>query len=92
MIEVDTEKLRNCSSELLKLSEELTNIYNALYDRIFRITTNTGEWLGDSASAFVNKSKKDAVGIIELKKNINKFADNICSSAINYENMIGKTV
>ena len=89
MLNLDTSKIKKTGEDMIKLSEELNEIIEALYLRIYNMNKTSGEWVGNSANLFVRQAilvdKKDA---ISLKNTLYKFGANLVNSANKYEKEI----
>ena len=89
MLNLDTSKIKKTGEDIIKLSEELNEIIEALYLRIYNMNKTSGEWVGNSANLFVRQAilvdKKDA---ISLKNTLYKFGANLVNSANKYEKEI----
>ena len=85
MIEVDTVKLNNCGNDIIKLSQDLSDLCNELYDRINNIPTVTHEWQGSSADAYVKKALEEKIQVVDFKDQLYAFGDNMVKSAQDYE-------
>ncbi len=57
-INVDTTKLKEYGSELVKYSNELEKEFNKIFNALENIST-TGAWNGDAAYQYILSTKKD---------------------------------
>ena len=89
MLSLDTSKIKKTGEDMVKLSEELNEIIEALYLRIYNMNKTTGEWVSNSANLFIQQAntvdRKDA---ISFKNTLRDFGVNLINSADNYEKEI----
>lgn len=69
---VDTVKLRETGKDIIKLTNELNEVFNLLFSRINNMPVTTKEWTGNAALEFVRKINIE-------RKYYNAFKDNLCS-------------
>lgn len=55
-IHIDTVKIRNCGNEIIKISVQMNEIINAMFNRINNMPTTTGEWVGPSANEYAQRA------------------------------------
>lgn len=89
MLNLDTSKIKKTGEDMIKLSEELNEIIEALYLRIYNMNKTSGEWVGNSANLFVRQAiLVDKTDAISLKNTLYKFGANLVNSANKYEKEI----
>ena len=67
---VDTNKIRECGNDIIRLSSELNELFTSLFERLILMPTNTKEWVGESANAFAESVKQDKLQYDRLKEAI----------------------
>ena len=89
MLNIDTAKIKKTGEDMIKLSEELNQIIDELYLRIYNMNKTTGEWVSNSAALYVKEvnsvDRKDA---ISFKNTLYEFGTNLVNSANKYEKEI----
>lgn len=71
-INIDTIKIRECGKDIIDLSLELNEIITTMFNRIQNIQNTTGEWIGTSASDFINNSNIDKLQYLKMQDAIYK--------------------
>lgn len=89
-IYVDTDKMRTCGNEILKLVEEFKHTLDAMFTRIENVPLNTGEWVGDSAMLFANLANKDKVQYYNYATALYKYGKYLVDCADYYEKVISQ--
>lgn len=84
-IYVDTEKMRNCGNTILDLVEEFKATLDAMFTRIENIPLNTKEWVGESATLFVNLANKDKVQYYNYATSLYKYGKYLVDCADYYD-------
>ena len=69
---VDIDKLNENGQDIIRLSRELNEEFNALFSRISNIT-NTGEWIGPAAQDFVRRTNLEKIQYLKMKDSIYKY-------------------
>lgn len=87
---IDTDRIKKCGNDIIKLSNDLNEIIEVLYSRINNMPIKTGEWVGQSAKNFAIKANKEKVDMIELKNKIFGFGNVLIECAEKYETGINK--
>lgn len=89
MLNIDTSKIKKTGEDMIKLSEELNNLIDELYLRLYNMNKTTGEWVSNFANLYVKETqlidRKDA---ISFKDTLYKFGANLVNSANKYEKEI----
>ena len=65
---VDTNKIRDCGNDIIRLSCELNELFSSLFERLVLVPTSTKEWIGESANVFAENVKKDKLQYDRLKE------------------------
>lgn len=86
MIDVDTTKLKKSGEDLVKLSNDLSDLCNSLYSRIYNIPYKTHEWLGISANTYSDKTILDKKEMVDFKNTLYEFGKNMIDIANSYNN------
>ena len=90
--------MKNCGSSIIKLCDELSDVYNSLYNRIFYMSATeyeekcTREWLGLSAKFFSQKVIDDKKQIVEINKELKDIGNVLIENALLYEEKIKQIV
>lgn len=87
-IHVDTAKIKECGQDIVDLSTTLAEIINTMFNRINNINKVTGEWVGSSATDFVNKANLDKNQYITMKNQIYQHGKYLIDYANEMENKI----
>lgn len=82
---IDTEKIKKCGNDIIKLSNDLNDIIETLYSRISNMPITTGEWVGESAKNFAVRANKEKIDAVELKNKIFSFGNTLIECAEKYE-------
>lgn len=69
--QIDTFKLRETGNDIIKLTNELNEIFNSLFTKINNMPVTTKEWTGNASLEFVRKINIE-------RKYYNAFKDNLC--------------
>lgn len=77
---VDTDKMRECGSNIISLSNEYLAAVNAIFSRLLNISEN-GEWTGASADAFIEKTRLNQPSYISLGNQLKRYGEIIVESA-----------
>ena len=85
MIDVDTEKLRQCGNDLIRLSQDLSQLSTGLYDRISNMPMITQEWIGNSSFDFASKAMTEKVDAVDLKNQLYVFGAYLIGISDKYE-------
>ena len=92
MINIDTNKLKKSGNDIIKLSQDLQELYNSMYDRINNMPTVTGEWLGNSAIEYAKNAMKEKIEVVDFKNQLYTFGDIMVKCANHYEDTTIKTI
>lgn len=80
-LDVDTQKMRECGNEIMKLSISIGDDINKLFDRIQKMPTNTCEWVGESAEAYVSRAKNEKLQYLQFKDVLYSYGKYLVNSA-----------
>ena len=86
MIDVDTTKLKKSGEDLVKLSNDLSDLCNSLYSRIYNIPYKTHEWLGVSSIGYSEKAILDKKEMVDFKNKLYEFGKDMIDIANSYNN------
>lgn len=92
MIDIDTEKIKECGNDIVKLSNDLNQIIENLYERIINMPTKTGEWQGNSAIDFSRRANIEKNQAISLKNCLYDFGLTLIENADKYNNEVNNTI
>ncbi len=90
-MDINTVKMKECGNDLVKLSFDLKELSDALYDRIKNMSADpdtgkcTGEWQGIAAKNFSKIVFFDKEQIMGVRNTLHLFGDLMVESAENYE-------
>lgn len=87
-IHIDTVKLKECGKDIVSLSSELYEIIDTMFKRINNVNKVTGEWVGISATDFVNKANVDKVQYLMMQNQIYQHGKYLIDYANMMENVI----
>ncbi len=83
-VNVDTNKMRECGSNIVNLSKEYLSIVNALFTRLSKVNEN-GEWSGVSADKFIENVNKNKNSYISLGNQLKRYGDVLIQSANEFD-------
>lgn len=83
-VNVDTNKMRECGSNIVNLSKEYLSIVNALFTRLSKVNEN-GEWSGLSADKFIENVNKNKNSYISLGNQLKRYGDVLIQSANEFD-------
>lgn len=83
-VNVDTNKMRECGSNIVNLSREYLSIVNALFTRLSKVNQN-GEWSGVSADKFIENISKNKNSYISLGNQLKQYGDVLIQSANEFD-------
>ena len=86
-VNVDTNKMRECGSNIVNLSKEYLSIVNALFTRLSKVNEN-GEWSGLSADKFIENVNKNKNSYISLGNQLKRYGDVLIQSANNTDSLL----
>lgn len=84
---VDIDKLNESGQDIIRLSRELNEEFNALFSRISNIT-NTGEWIGQAAEDFVRRTNLEKIQYLKMKDSIYKYGKSLLDVCDEYKKAI----
>ena len=90
VVNIDTEKMRECGKDIMTLSNEIGDEFNFILDKIINMPTITHEWTGDSAVAYASKIKNDKIVYMELKNILYNYGKRMLDYANELDNQISK--
>lgn len=79
-VNADTNKMRECGSNIVNLSNEYLSIINTLFTRLSKVNQN-GEWSGFSADRFIENVNKNKNSYISLGNELKKYGDVLIQNA-----------
>lgn len=85
---VDTDKLNDSGQDILRLTKELNEEFNAMFTRISNISSNTMEWVGTSANDFIRRANIEKIQYAKLINTLNKYGNHLLVAADKYQNDI----
>lgn len=83
-VNVDTNKMRECGSNIVNLSKEYLSIVNALFTRLSKVNQN-GEWSGVSADKFIENVNKSKNSYISLGNQLKQYGDVLIQNANEFD-------
>lgn len=91
MISINTSKVKETGNLILKNGEDLCNLLDEMYTRIYNMPIVTGEWVGDSAIYFAKQAVDvDKPAMVAFGKILYDFGNNIVTAANEYKVEINK--
>ena len=92
-IYIDTDKLEDDSQQIKEYLAKLDQIITNYVTKMQKVPTETKEWQGNSAEAFVNIIKEDYKNYYaQLFSNIRKYADELQFAANDYKSVVTENV
>ena len=88
--DIDTKELYNLGSDIMRLSNELNEEFEGLFNRLAGMSKKTGEWVGDSANSYIDKTKIEKSDYIKYKNSLYNYGKTLCDIATEYETNISK--
>ncbi len=85
---VDTARLRENGERIISISNELSENFNQLFDRITNIPSKSFEWVGEGANVFSNSVSKEKNNYISLKNNVYSYGKYLVDMAEELERTI----
>lgn len=89
-INIDTTKIRECGTEIIELSKEMNEIITTMFNRISNMNSITGEWIGASATSFIEEAKIDKIQYLNIKSNIYNYGKFLLDYADTMEQKINE--
>jgi len=73
-----------CSSDIIKLSQDLEIIFNEIFNEMNNLVTN-GVWSGNAALEFVKKVNLEKINYINFRKNLYNYGVVLKNNAVNFK-------
>ncbi len=89
-VRVDTERIRKCGEDILKLVEELKLTYNDMFEKIEGIPDKSKIWAGETAQQYVAHAKNYKPMYMNFLKDLYKYGQYLVKCASEYDRLIGK--
>ena len=86
-VNIDTQKMRNCGNDMLKLVEELRATYTNMFNELSNVS-NSRVWIGDNAEKFINSLVKDKLEFMNYVNSLAKYGNYLLDSSAQYEKTI----
>lgn len=83
---VDTQKMRNCSSDIYDEINILKKTYDEMFNRLKNMPIRTHEWVGPAAQQYVNAINKEKVDYDNYIKDLKEYAKFLNNAANDYDN------
>lgn len=87
---VDTKKLSESGNDILTLTSELKEEFEALFARITNMNTRTFEWVGPASEDFIRRTNIEKIQYIKILDTLNKYGKILTYAAQEYENSAKK--
>ncbi len=87
-IKVDTVKMRECGNDIMRISNEIGNEFDNLFNRLINMPTKTFEWTGMAAKSYASKMKTEKSEYIQLKNNLYNYGKYLVDCANNLDGKI----
>ena len=82
---VDTNKLNECGQDIIALTKELNEEFNALFSRISNMSSKTYEWVGNAANDYIRRTNLEKKQYIKLINSLNKYGKELIEIASDYK-------
>lgn len=80
-LNVDTEKMQACGSNIIRLTNELSNTLSEMYKYINNMPDVTLEWVGTPAIRFVQKLNNDRIAYNQFIEELSKYGSFLQNAA-----------
>lgn len=89
---VDTKKLNESGQDIIALTRELNEEFNALFTRIANMNTRTFEWVGAASEDFIRRTNIEKVQYTKMVNTLNKYGKTLVDAAQDYESYANKVI
>ena len=86
----DTAKMKDCGNDIIRLANELSEVVEALFNRIEQIPTVTQEWVGAGAQEFARRASIEKRDYLKLRAVLISYGRIMVNVAENYENVVAR--
>lgn len=87
---VDTKKLNECGHDIISLTKELNEEFDALFTRIANMNTRTFEWVGSASEDFIRRSNIEKIQYTKMINTLNKYGKVLIETASEYDSCARK--
>ena len=70
-LNVDTNKLRESGQDIIDLTRELSEEFEAFFSRVTNMSTRTLEWVGPSSEQFIKRTNIEKIQYIKIIQTLN---------------------
>lgn len=84
-LNVDTNKLRESGQDIIDLTRELSEEFEALFSRITNMSTRTLEWVGPSSEQFIKRTNMEKIQYTKIVQTLNKYGKMLTEVATQYD-------
>jgi len=88
IINIDTNKIKECGKDMMNLSNELKEQIDGLFDSILNIKKTC--WTGKSADEFINLTKQEKLQYVQLNTELYNQGQTLVDAANKFEEKIEK--
>ena len=86
-VNIDTQKIRNCGNDILKLVEDLRGTYTSMFNELSNVS-NSRVWIGDNADKFISSLAQDKLEFMNYVNSLSKYGNYLLDTATQYEKTI----
>lgn len=87
---VDTKKLNESGQDIISLTRELNEEFDALFSRIANISTRTFEWVGAASEDFIRRTNIEKTQYVKMVSTLNKYGKILIDTANEYDSYVSK--
>lgn len=84
-LNVDTNSLKESGQDIISLTSELNEEFQALFSRISNMNNRTFEWVGSGADEFIRRTNIEKVQYLRLINVLKKYGKILIDVANEYE-------
>lgn len=87
---VDTKKLNESGQDIIALTRELNEEFNALFTRIANMNTRTFEWIGSASEDFIRRTNIEKIQYTKMINTLNKYGKTLVDTSNDYDSYVSK--
>lgn len=84
-LDIETNELYLCGQDIMKLTNELNEQFETLFNRIDGMNKNTFEWVGNSSNEFIRRSNIEKREYYKIKDELYNYGKVLTEIANEYE-------
>ena len=89
-LNIDTERMQSCGSDIIRLTNELSNTIAEMYKYINNMPDVTLEWVGTPAIRFVQKLNNDRIDYNKFIEELSKYGVFLQNAAVQLNDTAGR--